>query len=877
MSSVSPETWKRLRPWLDEALELTFAEREAWLRARCADDPEVLELGLSILRRVKSDDGILERPLGEFGQNAIFGAAETHTETDPLLGRQIGNYTLRQEIGRGGMGVVYLADRSDAEFEQEVVIKLPPAGVDTHDRRARFLMERQVLAGLSHPNIARLLDGGVTEQGQPYIVMEHVDGHPIDQWCDTSRLPIKARLRLFLSVLDAVAHAHHNLVVHRDLKPANVFVTADGHVKLLDFGIAKVLDASEGVGMAAFTRPGVPLMTPEYASPEQAQGEKVTTASDVYQLGLLLYLLLTGENPQRGSGRSLADLRREITDGKVSKPSATVTHSRASGLESDHTVLSPLDRSARRCVSPGRLRRQIRGDLDRIVLMALRKEPERRYSSADSMAEDIRRHLDGRPVQAQDDTFVYRTVKLLERHRVLATALVVALVVAAGLSVVDLMQVQEERDRAQLEALQKQEVTDLLIDLFRSSEQSAGQAKEITARELLDRAASRLHDELAEQPALRLRMLDVVSEVSVNVGLFGKAHRLLEEALALSRSFYGEESLENVKRMQRLANLLKTERDFSGAVTLYQQALGISRRLAPEDKSTQVDLLESLALVMRDTGDLDGAESSIREALALQAGQPSTSLRKTATMKGTLAYVLRRQGRIDEAESLYRELLSTLRGSTDDVEGVDIIHNLNNLAFLLKQQRRYAEAEPLYREALQRQSAHVGGGHPVAAMIRCNLAVVLAEEGKIDESEQILRENLDLVANLQPEGSWRVGAAHDALGQFYRKMGFLEKAVVEFRAGLEVYRKALGASHSWTACAEADLAVCLYVLGRDPEAARLSSRSDSSLRAVEQRDDAHVEFTLMRIIEFLDQRELPEWSAHYRALRTELHDRGKSR
>src|SRR5882724_7738468 len=363
---MTPERWQKIDQLLDEALELQPREHVAFLDVACVADTQLRQ------------------------------------EVESLLaGQALGPYRLLREIGRGGMGVVYLAARDDAQFQKQVAIKVVQAGPHNKDLLRRFRRERQILANLDHPNIARLLDGGRTEQGVPYFVMEYGEGSPMTEYCDERKLSITERLRLFRDVCDVVQYAHQNLVVHRDLKPSNILVTADGAVKLLDFGIAKLLEADPGSAISETTT-GLPLMTPEYASPEQVRGEPVTTASDVYSLGIVLYELLVGRSPYRFTSRSPADVARQITDTEPPRPSTVVSNNNQQLEITNHKLL--------------------RGDLDNIVLMALRKEPERRYQSVEQFSDDIGRHLAARPVLARKDTIGYRAGKFVRRNKVATAA-----------------------------------------------------------------------------------------------------------------------------------------------------------------------------------------------------------------------------------------------------------------------------------------------------------------------------------------------------------------------------------------------------------------------------------------------------------------------
>ncbi|MGH9162450.1 MAG: serine/threonine-protein kinase, partial [Vicinamibacteraceae bacterium] len=380
-------------------------------------------------------------------------------------GDRLGPYAIVKEIGHGGMGAVYLAERQDGQFEQRVALKLLEHDTTRASVVQRFEQERRILAALNHPGIARLFDGGATSDGRPYFVMEYVDGMPIDRYCDDRRLTVDQRLRLFTKVGEAVQHAHRNLVVHRDLKPSNILVTANGEVKLLDFGIAKVLDA--GVAHASAAHTNTRVMTPAYASPEQLRGETVTTASDIYQLGLLLYELLTGRRPYGRYERTPHELERAISETAPLPPSTAVTggdtsRDRRTGPVADGEGSFPEIASRRGGTTPERLRRRLSGDLDTMVLMALRKEPERRYATVAQMTEDVLRHLSGLPVRARPDTLGYRTSKFVRRHARAVAGVAAALILVVGIAGYYTTRLAVARDRARLEAEKAAQVSQIL-------------------------------------------------------------------------------------------------------------------------------------------------------------------------------------------------------------------------------------------------------------------------------------------------------------------------------------------------------------------------------------------------------------------------------
>jgi len=418
---LTPESWRRVRQILEQALEVSPDRRSVYLEEVCAGDKVLRrEVEALIAADQQAGTGFLAGSAVE--ASSILAAPE---ELVSLAGTRIGPYQIVEEIGHGGMGTVYRAVRADDQYRKEVAIKVVRGGLGDEFRLHRFLSERQILANLDHANIARLLDGGATEDGRPYVVMEYVEGRPIDEYCDQGKLPVPERLKLFRTVCSAVAYAHQRLVIHRDIKPVNILVTKDGDPKLLDFGIAKILDpADTGVDQTVTV---MRLMTPEYASPEQVRGEPITTASDVYSLGVVLYGLLTGRRPYGPASRVPRDIVQAVIETEPEKPSASVTRAETVTAQSVSETRDEI---------PEKLQRRLRGDLDNIVLKALRKEPERRYASVEQFSEDIRRHLEGLPVIARPDTFFYRSGKFVKRHKAsVASAITVLLTLIVGLAI----------------------------------------------------------------------------------------------------------------------------------------------------------------------------------------------------------------------------------------------------------------------------------------------------------------------------------------------------------------------------------------------------------------------------------------------------------
>ena len=476
---MTTEQWRKVRKLFEEALELALSARAEFLATNFDGDDRIRAQVIQMLHDHEAAAGFLERPL-DISASAIAFADESRQ----AAGRMIGPYRIAREVGRGGMSVVYLAERADDAYRKQVAVKLVWPGLMTGEIERRFRQERRILAGLDHPNIARLLDGGVTEDGCQYVVMEYVEGEPITEFCDSRKLSITERLKLFQQICASVQYAHDNLIVHRDLKPSNILVANDGTVKLLDFGIAKLLDPSLlGIEDSPPSQTGFHAMTPEYASPEQARGESITTASDVYSLGVMLYELLTGHRPYRIRSRTPHEAARVISEEEPPPPSVVVSRTVEVAVDDGRNPItrSPRQVSETREGKPERLRARLQGDLDDIVLKAVRKEPQSRYRSAGDFSEDIARHLNGKPVVARKGTLIYLTTRYVKRHKagVAAATLVLLTLLGAVVYFVRQTRIAEAQTRRQFRLLYAADMRQAGQDLVdRNLER---------ARELVDR------------------------------------------------------------------------------------------------------------------------------------------------------------------------------------------------------------------------------------------------------------------------------------------------------------------------------------------------------------------------------------------------------
>lgn len=759
------DRWHEVEQALDRAMELDLEARDAFVDG--LDDAvagEVREL-LAAARLA----GPLDGSGGDLA-TLISGALEEREAGQEVVGTRIGAYRIVEPLGRGGMGRVFVGEQVDGGFERRVAIKLLRWELAGPELRERFSRERRILARLEHPGIARLIDGGVTDDGVPFLVMELVEGCDIGEFAERRMLSVAERLELFCRVCDAIDFAHRHLVIHRDLKPSNIVVTEDGRIKLLDFGVAKLLDdATEGT----LTGGAVAPMTPYFASPEQLLGQPLTTTSDVFSLGVLLYVLLTGETPFVSTGETItaSELLRRVTEDQPTAPSASCPPERVSVL---------------------------RGDIDAIALTAIRRDPTRRYPSAAALAEDVRRHLSHQPVEARGDSIPYRLGRFMRRHRwpVAATVLVVV-ALAAGLATTlwQSRRAEAARALAEQQSERAQDISQMVIDLFEVAGPQTSPSETITARQLLDAGMLEAREELAAQPAALAEMLVVIGEGYANLGLNEEANKAFEEAIALWNGAAANDPGALADALRRSGHVLLDHGQPERALGQYDAALAALATVRETGEET-AELFRSRAFALLRLERAAEALQSVEEGIDRLESAGGASDAAWLVARGTRAMIFRATGRNEEAEQEYESILESQKELR--VAGEELASTHNNLGYLLRVANRLEEAETHYLESLDLLNAARGETHPTTLRARSNLQVLLFMQGRIDDCETMMLETIELVRRDYADAHWRVGAAWRALGFMYLQAERDDAAAAAMAEAADNYSRALSPDNPWT-------------------------------------------------------------------------------
>ncbi len=821
------ERQRQLNAILDQAMALEPSERSELLDRACQGDLQLRTELEQILALEAKADGFLAEPLAdlrvaersppadqsleanrlpkdlpdrppqEAGESLYGPSWETEGEPsehdgglargDSWIGRKVGPYRIEAVLGYGGMGAVYRAVRVD-EFEQRVALKLVRKDAGSVEILKRFYAERQILAQLEHPGIARLLDGGTTDDGLPYFAMEFVDGQPIDRYCDRHQLPIRRRLDLFRQVCAAVHFAHQNLIVHRDLKPSNILVTADGSPRLLDFGIAKILQ-SERSPAVAVTQPGQSPMTPLYASPEQMAKAPITTSSDVYSLGVLLYRLLTGRHPYPLRGRSYQEIVDLVCAVEPTRPSLAVRQAAA--------VEGAGRGSARR------LEHQLAGDLDAIVAKAMRKEPHHRYGSAAELAEDLRRHRVGLPVLARQGTWVYYTGKFLRRNKLALIAVLMIVGFAATatvlwrqavserqVAVAARAQAEHQQMRAEREQMRALRVTEFLEELFRTARPDENRGRSLTVLEALERGRAKVEEELVEEPEIRAEIFGTLGAVYGDLGLYHEAAELMTRALEVRRQSDSSDRSQLAKDISNLASSLFAAGDYEGASEYFREAFDMRRRLGQggaEISVTLHNLAATLGLLRR----YQEAEQLHRQNLAIRLRVYGPDSPEAATTYYSIGGLQAEGEDFAVAEPLLRRALD-IRTAVFGPDHTRVADVLITLGTTLHAAGRHGEARRLLESALSIRLRRLGEDHSKVAVARKNLAAILLDQGEVEAAGRLLRQALATFGDSMAADSFSIADTRRLLGTYHLAQHRFDQAEDELLISYRLLRTIRG-------------------------------------------------------------------------------------
>ncbi|MEM7351810.1 MAG: serine/threonine-protein kinase [Acidobacteriota bacterium] len=817
--------WRQVNTVFEQALALADDQRDAFLETAAGDDLDLERMVRALLAADRSAGCFLQDTSED--ASAYAGSAVASELKRPEA-RHIGPYRLLRPIGQGGMSTVYLAQRHDG-FKREVALKLIRRDMESDEAERRLRSEREILAHLDHPYIARLYDGGTTEEGRPYFVMEHVEGERIDSFCDQQQLTLEGRLRLFLKILEAVHYAHQNLIVHRDLKPSNILVTAGGNPKLLDFGISKVLNAklAAGDGGEAVV-PWMRLLTPSYASPEQIRGASITTASDIYSLGVLLCKLLVGSVPHHFEQWTPQEVEQALSESPPPKPSVIV----AAAPETSSELIARARRT-----TAARLRAQLEGDLDAIVTRAIQPAPQRRYDSVERLAEDVKSHLEGYPVLAHPDTFVYRTGKRLRRHAKTAaggTVLAATLAILVGLLATQNLRLTEEREKVR----QQRDVTDQVLAfterILGHADPRAGQGVPWTVAKALRRSDPLIADELADSPRIRSQLHGTVGRIFRGLGESKAAIDHLEQALAIRQRLDGASSLGTAQALSDLAEAWVAAGDFAQGEALALQSVALYRERAGSPDPGFVAALNTYVYALCAEGDFGSADDASAEALDLARQVVGARDPELTRAMHNRARLLSQKDDVEGAEELYREVLA-IRRTTLEEPHPSIASTQVNLASILERQGKHTEAAPLYQLALQQQRLLFGERHPDLAPTLNNLAVLHQTLGQWAKAEAAYRQAIDLF----PEGDIHHLRFRTELASLLARTGRGEAAEALLRQELDDWRLKLPPGNTLIAWAENTLGAVLSEQLRLEEAEPLLTRSLPLIRERRGPNDAY--------------------------------------
>lgn len=799
--------WEELNRLIDKALELAEEERNAFLETECSGQPELLADAREYIRSIEKAEK------EEFLEDTISARAgfiqkireeslhddDHHPAT--ILGQQIGHYKIVKELGEGGMGSVYLAERADGEFEQQVAIKFL-RGYYSPSMRNRFRREKQILARLNHPNIAGLLDGGITDDGTPYMIMEYVEGLPVDSYCTKHSLKLKERLGLFLQIYRAVQHAHSKLVIHRDLKPQNIFVTEDGRVKVMDFGIGKFLDAGLDDEAIVQTREGHHVASVEFAAPEQFRPGDPTTATDVYGLGVLLYLLLTGEKPFVFKGKSLTEIEKAVQSEPPPYPS----------------------RHANPAIGP------IPHDLESIILKALRKEPEQRYETVREFIDDLQRFIGHQPVHARKGSVLYRTKKFIYRNGVVLAAASVILILASVFLTYHLQTINRHVEQTEMEAETARSVTNFIVDLFDVSDPIENEDRVLTATALLERGQLRFEDQDIN-PEVQLELLASLGKASMQLGNYVNAINIFSKADSVARVYFEQDSWQTATASLHLGTVLTSHRYYIEGEEHLKDAVFFFEQYSDRYPKKYIELMLQLGTSLQNTGRVEEALEIFEQGLeASRTLNPDS--RKTLTFELKLGQTYWALEQNEAAEQIYFSLLEKIE--TNGYQRYDIYRSvLNSIGHIYRARGDHSKAQDYFTRAVEDAIAIYGNLHPHTLGLKHHQMFQYVYQNEYEKAIKAAHDMMEAYVIRHTKYSIMMGKANHHMGTIYYATGDFENAKRHYRQAVSLFEDLYGHNHHRTAKAQLHLSYCLIQEGRIDEGNELFDTAVSILESPE--------------------------------------------
>ncbi|MBL1214961.1 MAG: serine/threonine protein kinase [Ignavibacteriae bacterium] len=794
----------------NETIDLSKDEREKYFASLPADQKKYVDEVKSLIDSFEKTDDFLE--VSSDHKN-IF--SDDDNTPSPMIGKHIGHYLIEEEIGYGGMGIVFSGKRDDKEFDQKVAVKILKQGLTTNYLVKRFENERQTLANLQHPNIAKLFDGGKTDEGLPYLVMEYIDGSTITDYCSEKNLSITERLKLFVTVGNAVQYAHQNLVVHRDIKPGNILVNKAGRPKLLDFGVAKLLDANLEPGEDGLTKTGMWHLTPEYASPEQIKGEPVTTSSDIYSLGVLLYQILTGHQPYKFKSTSPLEISKTILTENILKPSEAIKN--IDVLHQKSQVISETVKAENK-----KLAKQLKGDLDNIVLKTMHKDPAQRYISVQAFVDDINRYLKGLPVNARKDTVSYRASKFIQRHKVgFALFLIVNLMIIGSVAAIihQANVAARERDNARVELKKFEEVNNFMLEMLASADPGI-KGRDVKVYDLLEKATEDIEIKLRSFPKIKSAIKQTLGQTFIGLGEYEKAEALLLEALESNKKLFGPISKEAALSSHQLGLCYDWMGSYQLADSFYAAGISIYEQVSDEPLKGLADNLNDYGTLLTNTGEYDSASIMLKRSLEIYSIFNEVKGQKEAITINNLAVNMHHQNKIDEAENYYleaKEILTNLYGENRP----EVASIFNNLAFIYLDNKKFDESEKAFQKAYEIKLAVIGENHPSVGLALANMGMLNFVREEYEKAEPPLLKSIELFKRTNSNDDPFLSLSYYWLGRAYMELDRLSESETSLKNSIQIREKVYSSDHSKTWSSKGELAICLYKQKRFKESEML--------------------------------------------------------